>query len=306
MAARRSEARPCDFDAAAARALPADQAACARAAFLVSPAGAELSAQSASDNAYMDLRQVFSTDRARAQHQALQCALSRELPVVSFAGDPEAPDGMFPNNVFATAPGRLILGRMRHPVRQREAERPDIRGFFTRLLGYSELDLRQGEVGELTGSLVIDRARGIGYAGLGERCTRAAAHSMIDAFGLRALLCADLATGEYHTNVVLSVLAGRMAVICAEGFADPATAEAIAAVYAPQVLWLEPAQKNAFAANCISLTNDSVWMSARAADSLRPDQRLQLERAGLSIRCVELDEIEKAGGSLRCCVAEIF
>ena len=75
---------------------------------------------------------------------------------------------------------------------------------------------------------------------------------------------------------------------------------------APQVLWLEPAQKNAFAANCISLAEGSVWMSARAADSLRPDQRLQLERAGFALRSVELDEIEKAGGSLRCCVAEIY
>lgn len=294
------------FDAMAARALAADRPACARAAFLVSPAGAELAAQSASDNAYMDLKQVFRTDRARAQHQALQRALASELPVLSFAGDPEAPDGMFPNNVFATAPGRLILGRMRHPVRQREAERPDIRAFFTGLLGYAELDLRDGEVGELTGSLVIDRARGIGYAGLGERCTPAAAQSMVQAFGLRALLCADLAAGEYHTNVVLSVLAGRMVVICADGFADPSAAEAIAAVYAPHVLWLEPAQKNAFAANCISLASDSVWISARAACSLRPDQRLQLERAGFALRSVELDEIEKAGGSLRCCVAEIF
>lgn len=294
------------FDPRAARALPADRPAIARAAFLVSPAGAELAAQSASDNAYMDLQQVFSSDRARAQHQALQRALSSELPVICFAGDPDAPDGMFPNNVFASAPGRLIVGRMRHPVRQREAERRDIRGFFTDVLGYAELDLREGEVGELTGSLVIDRARGIGYAGLGERCSRAAAQSMVQAFGLRALLCAELAAGEYHTNVVASVLAGRMAVVCAEGFADPAAAEAIAAVYAPEVLWLEPAQKNAFAANCISLATDSVWMSARAADSLRPDQRLQLERAGFALRCVDLDEIEKAGGSLRCCVAEIF
>lgn len=293
-------------DAIAARRLPADRPTCARAAFLVSPAGVELAAQSATDNAYMDLLQVFSADRARAQHQALQRALSAELPVICFAGDPEAPDGMFPNNVFATAPGRLILGRMRHPVRQREAERPDIRGFFADLLGYAEVDLRGGEVGELTGSLVIDRARGIGYAGLGERCTAAAARSMVKAFDLRALLSADLASGEYHTNVVLSVLAGRMAVLCAEGFADPAVAESIAAVYAPQVLWLEPAQKNAFAANCISLAGDSVWISARAADSLRPDQRLQLEREGFAIRSVEIDEIEKAGGSLRCCVAEIF
>jgi hypothetical protein len=294
------------FDAARARALPADRPACARAAFLISPAAAELAAESARDNVYMDLAQHVDLARARAQHQRLQRALAAELPVLSFAGDPQAPDGMFPNNVFATAPGRLVIGQMRHPVRQREAERTDIRGFFAGLLGYREIDMRGGETGELTGSVVIDRARGIGYAGLGERCTASAAKAIADALELRALSLAELAPGEYHTNVVLSVLAGRMVVICAEGFADPAEAERIAAVYAPQVLWLDPEQKNAFAANCISLAPESVWMSADAADSLRPEQRAQLERAGFALRSVELDEIEKAGGSLRCCVAELF
>jgi N-dimethylarginine dimethylaminohydrolase len=294
------------FDPSRVRALPADRPACARAAFLVSPAAGVLAAQSAADNAYMQLSAAFDLERARAQHHGLQRALSTELPVLAFAGDPEAPDGMFPNNVFATADRRLIIGRMRHPVRQREAERPDIRGFFTGLLGYDEVDLRAGEVGELTGSLVIDRARGIGFAGLGERCTAAAAQAMRRAFGLRALWAGALAAGEYHANVVLSVLAGRLLVLCPEGFADPAAAQAIAEVYAPDVLWLEHGQKAAFAANCISLRPDSVWMSERAADSLRPDQRLQLEQAGFALRSVLLDEIEKAGGSLRCCVAEIF
>ena len=42
-----------------------------------------------------------------------------------YAGDPAAPDGLFPNNVFATVPGGLVVGRMRHPVRQREALRDD-------------------------------------------------------------------------------------------------------------------------------------------------------------------------------------
>jgi hypothetical protein len=294
------------FELDAARRLPADQPACARAAFLVSPAGRALAAESASDNAYMDLAQSFDGDRARAQHQALQRALSEELPVLAFAGDPDAPDGMFPNNVFATAPGRLLLGRMRHAVRQREAERPDIRGFFREMLGYRELDLRDGEAGELTGSLVVDRARGIGFAGLGERCTPLAAERIAEALGLRMLHRADLAAAEYHTNVMLSVLAGRALVICPEGYADPAQAEHIQALYAPNVLLLDFSQKNAFAANCISLRPDSLWMSARAADSLRQSQREHLQRMGLRLRAVALDEIEKAGGSLRCCVAEVF
>lgn len=281
--------------------------ACAKAAFLVAPEGFALAEQSASDNRYMDLSLRTDADRALAQHRDLQRSLSSCLPVVCFPGAADTPDAQFPNNVFGTAPGRLVLGHMRHEVRQREARREDIRGFFREALGYREIDLRQQPgICELTGSLVIDRARGLGYAGLGERCDEAGAAAMHAAFGLRATLMFDLAAGEYHTNVVMSVLAGRALVICPEGFADPAVVAALQSLYAPQVVVLDVAQKAGFAGNCMALSEDVAWMSARAGAALRPEQRQALGAAGFEVRTVELDEIEKAGGSLRCCVAEIF
>lgn len=290
-----------------ARALSASGPACARAAFLVTPEAEQLALQSASDNGYMQLSASYSLQRAQNQHRALQRALSTELPVVSFAGRSETPDDLFPNNVFATRPGHLILGHMRHRVRQREAERADILAFFRHLLGYGVADLRhQPGVIELTGAMVIDRARGLGFAGLGERCSEAGAKAFAEELRLQACFCAPLAAGEYHMNVVMSVLAGRLLVICPDGLADPGDAERIAACYAPNVIYLSSAQKAAFAGNCLSLCPDSVWMSQRAADSLTSLQRAQLQRAGFALRAVELDEIEKAGGSLRCCVAEIF
>ena len=60
------------------------------------------------------------------------------------------------------------------------------------------------------------------------------------------------------------------------------------------------------AANAITLSDDAVWMSRRAAESLTDAQRDTLAGWGFAIRTVPLDEIEKAGGSLRCCVGEIF
>lgn len=293
---------------AAARAVDSDFGpACAKGAFLVAPEGFALAAQSASDNAYMDLGVAVEPLRALAQHRALHGSVAAALPAVCFAGDPQTPDALFPNNVFATAPGRLILGHMRHPVRQREAERADIRGFFRDVLGREEIDLRaQPGICELTGSLVIDRGRGLGFAGLGERCDAAGAAAMHAAFGLRATFLFELAAGEYHTNVVMSVLAGRALVICPSGFADPAVPAAIAALYAPHVVVLGPAQKAAFAGNCIALADDRVWISRAGADALDPAQRRILAEAGFAIVAVELDEIEKAGGSLRCCVGEIY
>lgn len=279
----------------------------ARAAFLVAPDGFSLAGESAADNRYMADAADFDAARASAEHRELHRALSAVLPTVCFAGDPDTPDALFPNNVFATVPGRYVVGRMRHPVRQREAGRADIRGFFGDVLGYAGTDLStQAHPCELTGALVVDRARGIGFCGLSERCDAAGARLVHEALGLRATLLFDLAEGEYHTNVVLAVLAGRAALVCPDGFADPAAVDAITALYAPHALRLSPAEHAAFAGNAIALSDDVAWMSARAAAALSPVSRKALAAAGFEVRGVQLDAIEAGGGSLRCCVGEIY
>ena len=279
----------------------------ARAAFLVAPDGFTLAEQSAQDNRYMAQADAFDAARASQQHRELHRAFAAVLPTVCFAGNPRTPDALFPNNVFGTAAGRYVVGRMRHEVRQREAERDDIRGFFAGVLDYAEIDLStQEHPCELTGALVIDRARGLGFCGLSERCDEEGARLMHEAFGLRATLLFDLAPGEYHTNVVLAVLAGRAAIVCPQGFADPAAAEAIAALYAPHAVLCSPAEHAAFVGNAIALSPDTVWMSAQADRALTAGHREQLRSAGFDVATVELDAIEAGGGSLRCCVGEIF
>jgi len=299
---------PADFRAAySPERFPLRGPATARAAFLVSPYGFALAAESATDNRYMAMDEEADSARALGEHATLATALRGSVPTVVFPGDPFTPDAVFPNNVFASAPGRLIVGAMRHAVRRREAARADIRGFFRDLLQCEIVDLSTEPLtAELTGALVIDRARGIGFCGLSERCDMAGARAMHEAFGLNLTFCFALARGEYHANVVFAQLASRAAIIAPDGFADPAVVDAIAAVYAPRVVYLDAAQKAAFAGNAIALAQDSVWMSARAAASLRPQQCAALADWGFALRSVELGEIEKAGGSLRCCVAEIF
>ena len=286
---------------------PPRHAPTARGAFLVAPASAALATESTVDNRYMAAAPTLDLARARTQHDALARALGDDLPVVTFAGDPACPDGLFPNNVFATARGRFIVGRMRHAVRQREARRDDIRRFLRDMLGYAEIDLsREAFVAELTGALVIDRARGIGYCGLSERCDLAGARAMHAAFGLHLTFAFPLAAGEYHTNVVLAVLGDRAALVATDGFANADDAQAIADVYGGGAIALDAAQKNAFSGNAIALSPRRAWLSARGAEALHATQLAVLEKRGFQLGCVALDEIEKAGGSLRCCVAEIF
>jgi hypothetical protein len=279
----------------------------ARAAFLVTPNDFSLAAESASDNRYMRTERAVDPARALAEHAALASALRESLPTVVFPGDAATPDAVFPNNVFATASGRLIVGAMRHEVRRREAARADIRAFFRDLLHYELVDLStQPLIAELTGALVIDRGRRIGFCGLSERCDMAGARAMHEAFDLKLTFCFALAPGEYHANVVLAQLASRAAIIATDGFADPAAAAAVAQVYAPHVLHIDSAQKAAFAANAIALSRDSVWMSAGALAALHSGQRALLTESRFALRAADLQEIEKAGGSLRCCVGEIF
>lgn len=291
-----------------ARSAPTDFGpATARAAFLVAPDGFCLAEQSAQDNTYMAAAGAFDAARASLQHRELQRAIATAVPAICFPGNPQTPDAVFPNNVFGTAQGRYIVGRMRHEVRQREAARGDIRAFFRDVLGKQEVDLStQPHACELTGALVIDRARGLGFCGLSERCDEAGARLMHEAFGLRATLLFDLAANEYHTNVVLAVLAGRAAVVCPHGFADAAVAEAIAALYAPHAVVCDAAEHAAFVGNCIALSGECVWMSAQAAAALTPAHREVLAQAGLRVESVALDAIEAAGGSLRCCIGEIY
>lgn len=279
-----------------------------RAVFLVEPSGFRLSDQTARDNEYMDLDVEVDPHRALDQHRALSERISAcGIPLVRFPGNPDTPDDVFPNNAFATSPGRLIIGAMLYPERQREAERADIRAFFSDLMHYETIDLsRQELVAELTGALVLDRARRIGFCGITQRVDEAGCKAMHEAFDLGLTFQFDLDEHEYHTNVVMAVLASRALVICPDSFVDPEAPKAIADAFPGHVLEITREEKEAFAANVIALSFEDLFMSQTAVDALAPEKLERLEKWGFTIHAIELDEIEKAGGSLRCCVAEIY
>ena len=297
-----------------------------QAVFMVLPENFSLSEESATDNVYMA---TGAANSALALQQSLRLAgalKSAGIPVVLFPGDNATPDAVFPNNAFSSAEpqnpesknidanpagrGRYFTGVMRHPSRQRETERRDLQHFFSQILGYEYVDfgatLAPGETAELTGSLVIDRARNIGFCGLSQRCSTAGARAMHEAFGLNKTYLFELAAGEYHTNVVLSALGGKGIVIARSGFADSADADLIAALYPNNCVDLSALEKNNFAANCIALRADQLWMSARAAASLQVATRHSIASLGLKIYSTDLSELEKAGGSLRCMIGEIY
>jgi len=286
---------------------PADSPALPDAVFVVEPDCFQVNLESAADNQYMDRVHPADPDRAlRQSHALVQAMREKGVQVEVFPGDPEATDGVFPNNVFATIPGRLIIGSMLHASRRREARRQDIRGFFAdRAYLFTDLS-EQPCIAELTGPLIIDRGRGIGFCGITDRVDPAGVWAMHKAFDLRLTFTFKLVDGEYHTNVVMMILAGRACVLYPGSFADPAVPEAIRQAFPGRTLYLSEKEKNAFAGNCIALTEKDLFMSATGYRALRPSSLETLNAWGFELCTVELDEIEKAGGSLRCMVAEIF
>jgi len=299
-----------DFKAALkSSSYPIKQAGSMKAAFMVSPIGFRLDQQTAQDNEYMLMDQQVDVKLAMYQHQHLARAMTDVgVPVITFPGSEETPDAVFPNNAFATTHNkRYVIGSMRYENRQKETQRQDIRTFFGELLGYEKYEIsHDAAVAELTGVLVPDRARNVGFVGMTERVDEAGAKALDDAFATDLMFQFDLAEGEYHTNVVMACLAGTACVIHKASFADPKVVEAIADFYSGRTLFISDEEKLAFAGNCIAVTEKDVFFSQTALDVLSDKSRQQLISWGFVLHGVDVSELEKAGGSLRCMIGEIF
>lgn len=275
---------------------------------MVLPEQFHVATESLEDNIYLQPEQAVDPERALQQSQALAEAVRAVgVPVHCFAGRAGQPDGVFPNNVFATVPGKLIVGSMYHDGRRAEAERADIRAYFLNTGQRELVDLsQQGCVAELTGPLVIDRARGVGLCGLSTRVDKPGLTLMHRAFDLKLTLGFKLQANEYHTNVVLAILASRAMVAYAGALRDDAVVEVLSRLYPQSTLWLSGAEKDAFVANCIAVTDQDLFLSQTALSALRPGSRKKLQSWGFRLHSIAVDELEKAGGSLRCMLAEVF
>jgi hypothetical protein len=279
-----------------------------KAGLLVDPNGFNTSLQSAQDNVYVKTDASIDIEKAHKQHQGLARTMrGLGLPVISFKGELGHNEAVYCNNVFGTVTGRFIVGQMFHQVRQQEANRKDIRKFFVEAMGRKLCDLSlEPGVCELTGSMVIDRVYNVGFCGLSNRADEEGCRRMHEAFGLDATLQFRLNPAEYHTNIVLQILAGKVCVLYKPGFDDPHVADVIESLYLNRTASISEHEKNSFVANCIAATEQDVLMSRRASDALSPETRHVLERNGFEVHGVEVGELEKGGGSLRCLIAEIF
>jgi hypothetical protein len=195
---------------------------------------------------------------------------------------------------------------MRHPVRQQESRRTDVRSLFRDGFRYEVIDLSDGPVAELTGVLAIDRPRGAAICGLSQRVDTNAIPQMTEALRVSSTLVTPIIPSEYHINIVLAIHAGRAAIVWDRGFEDPRVPKMLDTMYEGRVLHLTDEEKNAFAANSLALTQRDLVMSATGVNSLRAKALDTIASWGFRLHPVDVSEFEKGGGSLRCLLTEVY
>tara|TARA_B100001758_G_scaffold247889_1_gene268224 strand:- start:24329 stop:25237 length:909 start_codon:yes stop_codon:yes gene_type:complete len=243
--------------------------------------------------------------------------------VIEDTKDFDTPDSIFPNNwVSFHSDGTVGLFPMCAENR-RDERREDILDSLVNDYGFEIKAIKDftdfeehGKYLEGTGSMVLDRANKICYAGISIRTDEVAVMQFCEEYGYRPVFFTanqDI-DGEriaiYHTNVMMCV-ADKFVVICLDSIDNEIEKENVIdniVESGKEIIEISEEQKNRFAGNMLQLIGDNPYlvMSKSAYSSLN-DSQIRSIKKHCSIIYSSLDTIEACGGgSARCMMAEIF
>jgi len=234
------------------------------------------------------------------------------------------PDCVFPNNWMSwhepeSGEPVLVTYPMLDPLRRRERrgvvleEVVRFTGVAPTKMDLSALETR-GDFLEGTGSLVLDRTRGVALACRSPRTTERGLRAFAERTGYE-IVAFDAQDGHgdpvYHTNVIASI-GTRVAVVCTGAIADTGQRERVLSVLGAggrRVVDLAWDQIASMCGNMIELASragDPVFvMSSGALSALGDDHRRTLGGLGV-IAHAPIPTIERVGGgSARCMIAEL-
>jgi len=301
---------------------------CASRILMVRPDRFAYHARAAGSNAFMHEPRIEDDEVARRaldEFDALASAIERAGVRVLVHRDRDGlPDSVFPNNWFSwhepvDAAPVLITYPMHDPLRRRE-RRSCVLDAAIRFTGLepSMMDLsaleEQGDFLEGTGSLVLDRVRGVALACRSARTTERAlvAFEQRTGYEVFAFDASDpLGCPIYHTNVICSIGAS-VGVVCASCIGsdeDRGRVLGAAGAGGRAVIELEWDQVGAMCGNMLELragSGDPVFvMSSGAFATLTDEQRALLGSLGRLVHA-PIPTIERVGGgSARCMIAEL-
>ena len=280
--------------------------------------------ETAADNAFQrssgDASAAAVSHAARDEVTAAAAALEEagvRVHVFDDFGERETPDSVFPNNWFSThRGGHVALYPMCSPSRRRE-RRGDVIEMLKAeyrvqdVIDYSGLE-HDGLFLEGTGAMVLDHLANVAYTARSQRADPVALERFCTHFNFEpmAFTTADSnGAAIYHTNVMMCV-ATEFALVGFELMNDAkrrAEVRARLEESGREVIALDARQIGEFAGNALELSGLGgrvLALSARAAASLRPEQRAIIERSARLLP-LAVPSIELAGGSVRCMLAGI-
>ena len=231
----------------------------------------------------------------------------------------DLPDSVFPNNWFATLPGKKLITFPMEAKRRRQERREDIIADFQKL-GYTinrELESyeSQGLYLEGTGSVILDHQSKLAYAALSPRTHKKVLAHFCAIVGYTPMsFNANGPMGEaiYHTNVMMSI-GSRLAIIC-PSIIHKADRAAVLSSLSKSFDMLEISADQVyshFLGNCLFVSNSNgqecLVMSEQASRSLTTDQVKVLDNQSIQIVSSAIPTIEQVGGgSTRCMMAEVY
>lgn len=293
----------------------------ARMVFMVIPASFGFHPESASSNAFQTRPDEDSAAIAMAaRNEALGLKESLQAAGVCVVARTEPsgtrnPDSVFPNNWISFHPEHVVLYPMATEHRRREVMWP-VEGLpqeFNHLVDLTPFP-QKGSYLEGTGSLVLDRAQRVAFAGVSLRTAPDLAREWAETLGFELVLFStadEKGLPIYHTNVLLAI--GPTWAVLGE---DCIVSEARQRVrqrlldLGKEVLVISSHQVGQFCGNILALQSDRgeslIAMSESAYEGFGDEGRAFLARHGRLI-ATPIPTIETVGGgSVRCCLCEVF
>ncbi|TAL98716.1 MAG: amidinotransferase [Paraburkholderia sp.] len=274
---------------------------------------------------------TFQRTEHEQDHAALATAARNEVTAAAEAleqagvrthvfddhGENQTPDSVFPNNWFSTHAGGHIALYPMHCANRRRERRADVVEMLKAeyrvqdVIDYSGLEY-DGVFLEGTGAMVLDHVARVAYTARSRRADPVALERFCTHFNFEPM-CFDTADRSgravYHTNVMMSI-GTEFALVGLDLISDAlrrAEVQRRLLESGRTVIDLDHEQIDSFAGNALELTGSNgrvLALSERAAESLRPQQRAQIERSARLLP-LRVPTIEMAGGSVRCMLAGI-
>lgn len=293
---------------------------------MVRPAAFGFNEQTAADNRFQQ-RSTLSPSAlqaaALAEFDTMVQQLTRHGIRVIVADDtpqPRKTDAIFPNNWISMMPdGRIDVFPMMAPSRRpekRESIVKLIRQHFevTDLADWSEFEA-EGFFLEGTGSMVMDHANRIIYAGISQRTHPALLEKFARLHQYRVLAFDTKDKNGlpvYHTNVMFCIGNG-FAVVSDETITDEMDWIAVSQLLRStghSIITLQLDQVAAFAGNMLQLQNDKgepVLVLSETAYHSFTEQQVKTLESFTELLIVNVPTIEnEGGGGARCMMAEVF